>query len=788
MHIAALSRSNDERRERVNAVWSVDADQRAAAQGWYWMAHPMVRARINTLISGDPECDAYGRLERLYREQRWQLPIADAVSLGCGFGNLERDLAGRGLVRRIIAYDLAEKAVAQARRLAAEAGLTGLRYEVADLDALALPPASADAVFTHQSVHHVENLETLYATIRDALRPGGVFHLHEFVGPTRFQWTDAQLDLVNGLLDELPPRLRRLPSGAPKPAVRCPTVAEMIAADPSEAIRSADIPSALKSCFEIVEARPIGGAVLHLALGDIAQNFDPNSAEDRCVLEHFFAVEDRAMREGVIGSDFVIITAVPRRATAAVFAADRTAEVQGRAVRHSLTLNTALLFPPVKRLYQAVRSLATTVAGLSAEQVMLRTQQDIMAAELAALARVIEAQSACSGTELPPAPPPSATDHPEAPPRAAASAENRDERDRWCAREMQSAALRHLPFLPGEIEVDPDGISLVAYAGAPEGLTANMAFFVNGHRFDQVEYPIVDPVLQAKFREVRGMGLVMHGRITHHLDELQAARFFRFDASPTGQFVPADWRRAIHFMNPAHERFPLPPTANIQRVIGDTSTTRFAMGGATIFKNLEAYLRETGYCWSDFPRILDWGCGAGRLTRYLISETTARVYGGDIDADNIAWCRSAYPGGEFEVLPLYPPTAFPDESFDLITGLSVLTHLREKDQWAWLEELRRITRPGGLVFLSVQGPTQFAYNNFPAALYAELQEKGFLDFIRDPALDGFIEDSEYYRAAMHARHYIVDNWSRYFEILAIVDAIAGLQDFVALRRRTGSTS
>jgi hypothetical protein len=134
------------------------------------------------------------------------------------------------------------------------------------------------------------------------------------------------------------------------------------------------------------------------------------------------------------------------------------------------------------------------------------------------------------------------------------------------------------------------------------------------------------------------------------------------------------------------------------------------------------------------------------------------------------------------VVPLQPPTQFADGSFDLVTGLSMLTHLRENDQWAWLAELRRITRPGALVFLSIQGPTQFAYNSFPPRLYGQLQETGFLDLRRDPTLDGRIEDPEYYRAAVHARHYIVDNWSRYFDVVAIVDAIAALQDFVVLRR------
>jgi SAM-dependent methyltransferase len=218
-------------------------------------------------------------------------------------------------------------------------------------------------------------------------------------------------------------------------------------------------------------------------------------------------------------------------------------------------------------------------------------------------------------------------------------------------------------------------------------------------------------------------------------------------------------------------------------VIGDTSVERFAMGGAIIFNNVAALLREMGLTWKDFPRILDWGCGAGRLTRYLVGETPCAVTGVDIDADNVAWCRKTYAGGTFHTVPLRPPTDLPNGDFDLVFGLSVLTHLQEEDQFLWLRELRRITRPGALLLLSVQGPTQFAYNRFPPQLYRRLQSVGYIDLCRDAALDAVVTDKEYYRAAMHSRPYIVERWGEYFEVVAIFDAIAALQDFVLLRRR-----
>jgi SAM-dependent methyltransferase len=356
-----------------------------------------------------------------------------------------------------------------------------------------------------------------------------------------------------------------------------------------------------------------------------------------------------------------------------------------------------------------------------------------------------------------------------------------EDADIYAAREMQLAAVRCLPFLPQDIRVSPEAIEIEGFAGATEGLIANMAFFVNGHRINKVTFPIEDAVLKARFAYVSGVGTVFRARMTDNLNELLSARFLRFDASATGVYVPSAWRQAIHFMNPFVECFPVPPEANMMRVIGDTSSSRFRMGGAMTYKNIEHYLAELGYTWSDFPRILDWGCGAGRISRYLISESGSEVTGADIDPDNIAWCSSVYTQGIFTTFPLRPPVSFSDSHFDIVIGVSVMTHLQEDDQHHWLAELRRITRAGGLILLSVRGPTMFAYGDFPPALYRELQTKGYIDNCRDGALDAVVEDLEYYRSAMHSRPYITKVWGEYFEVMAVVDAIAGVQDFVVMR-------
>jgi SAM-dependent methyltransferase len=351
------------------------------------------------------------------------------------------------------------------------------------------------------------------------------------------------------------------------------------------------------------------------------------------------------------------------------------------------------------------------------------------------------------------------------------------------ARELQEHALRCLPLGVRDLTIDPNGIEFVGFVAAPYGLTEDMKFFINGQPFDEVEFPILDSDLQTIFSAVPWAPARVRARVTTNLHSLRSASFFRIDASPTGAFVPCNWRQAFSIPNPERERYAFPPAANMRRVIGDDSPVRFALGGSTTFHNIGAYLAEMGRRWSDFPRILDWGCGAGRVTRYLLTETQAEVHGVDIDPENIAWCKSELTTGNFDCISPVPPTTFPDQYFDLIIGCSVFTHLSEEMQMQWLAELQRIARPNALLFLSVQGPTQFAYNRLPLALFHNIEEKGFVDYQHDPSLDTVIDDSTYYRSAFQSRRYIVDSWSQFFQVVSIVDAIAALQDFVVLRRR-----
>ena len=103
--------------------------------------------------------------------------------------------------------------------------------------------------------------------------------------------------------------------------------------------------------------------------------------------------------------------------------------------------------------------------------------------------------------------------------------------------------------------------------------------------------------------------------------------------------------------------------------------------------------------------ILDWGCGPGRIVRHLpaLLDKSCKIYGADYNAKSIKWCQEYIKGVTFSLNSMSPPAAFNDNSFDLILGVSIFTHLSEKMHVAWFNELLRLIRQNGIILISTQG-------------------------------------------------------------------------------------
>jgi len=327
----------------------------------WWEAGPEIHNRINRKISGDPNCDYSTYTLKKYFDQR--LPLDRCLSLGCGSGGLERSLARQGAFKHCDAYDIAEGSLQIAKNLAEEEGLKNIKYFIADINKLILPPNSYDAVWIQGAMHHFESLEHVCNQMRQALKPEGLLILNEYIGPNRFQFPARQKQVANLCLQLLPQKyrfvsheavameLKRSPSSKRvkwfvsrladkirdgdlmnliqrrfraykskitgqslnKNTITFPSVNDVITADPSEAVRSEEIVSILQEYFEIVEKKELGGNILQFLLADIAVNFNKEDQHSQSLLRMLINIEETLLLCGEFNSDFAYIVARPSR-------------------------------------------------------------------------------------------------------------------------------------------------------------------------------------------------------------------------------------------------------------------------------------------------------------------------------------------------------------------------------------------------------------------------------------------------------------------------------------------
>ena len=99
-------------------------------------------------------------------------------------------------------------------------------------------------------------------------------------------------------------------------------------------------------------------------------------------------------------------------------------------------------------------------------------------------------------------------------------------------------------------------------------------------------------------------------------------------------------------------------------------------------------------------RILDYGCGYGRTLDGLARQRFENTLGVDFSPPMIERGRRAYPKLDLRVIDGLP-MAEPDASFDAVLLFAVLTCIpASEDQTRLVAELRRVLRPGGLLYIS----------------------------------------------------------------------------------------
>jgi SAM-dependent methyltransferase len=235
---------------------------------------------------------------------------------------------------------------------------------------------------------------------------------------------------------------------------------------------------------------------------------------------------------------------------------------------------------------------------------------------------------------------------------------------------------------------------------------------------------------------------------------------------------------------------PYPGEELVTRVTGAPNRDRFFESGRQSMADTARVLQLLGRDFSDYERILDFGAGCGRMLTWLDGVASANgpeLHATDIDADAIAWINEHLPFAKAQTNGALPPLSYPDGFFDLVYNHSVFTHINEAFQDAWLQELRRVTRPGGHVILTVHGEHAFSLfeearrNAGQDTFRADFDGRGLV-FMPDEFWQRYFPD--WYGSTYHATSYVFAHWSQWFRIRAYVPRGAlGFQDIVVLENR-----
>lgn len=190
-------------------------------------------------------------------------------------------------------------------------------------------------------------------------------------------------------------------------------------------------------------------------------------------------------------------------------------------------------------------------------------------------------------------------------------------------------------------------------------------------------------------------GAIRRAQVTRFSSELLSALYRPLEGEDHGAWT---------FLDPARARTNAPapvPPVSLRMGYATESDAAYLESGERSAAAVRRLLADHGLTLQPGQRLLDWGCAAGRVLRGFRAEAEAgEAWGVDTDAPSICWAKeNLSPPFHFAVCSDLPHLPFRDGYFQLVYGLSVITHIDHLLD-AWLLELRRILAPGGAAVLS----------------------------------------------------------------------------------------
>lgn len=293
------------------------------------------------------------------------------LSLGCGYGGIELEIAqSLKSAYQLTAVDINPGVLSRARHEARQRKLN-IQFQSIDLNFAEIPEKSFDLIFAHASLHHLLNLEHLFAQIHRGLKDHGRLIIQDVIGKTQVLFWKENVDFAIDLVQQMPREYRDEIHLAPysEPAIQ----------RGMEGIRQEEIESVLSGYFTPIEVFKYGSFMRMICTHpDLGVRFDPDIEADRLYLTRLFELDVRMVEEGklrpteILGAyrkkdlvDFDSLNAQARARLERSWEEARrgTAQLRGGEVSSSATKNREVSVGRTKESMKEAEGLGASEAG-----------------------------------------------------------------------------------------------------------------------------------------------------------------------------------------------------------------------------------------------------------------------------------------------------------------------------------------------------------------------------------------------------------------------------------------
>lgn len=243
------------------------------------------------------------------------------------------------------------------------------------------------------------------------------------------------------------------------------------------------------------------------------------------------------------------------------------------------------------------------------------------------------------------------------------------------------------------------------------------------------------------------------------------------------------------------DAYSLPVTSDREGYYGDAHYDWW-LSGLLDYLLVKRVLAQNGSDLIPGAEVFELGCASGRVLRHFACQEHGYVvWGADINLRHVEWVRQFLPR-HIRVLQntILPQLPIADRTMSLVCAFSVFTHIDDMEL-AWISELRRILKPGGIAYLTIH--SEHTWDKLAPGLpvYDALIDNA--DRISDyPVSPEFFKRpmpeekmvfswnplGNYSSNVFHSSAYIRDTWSRFMDVKDIIVSGHSYQDVVVLQR------